>query len=129
MGHDPQKIRGRPSFDPDIFQLKVIKMEIYCIFEGNFQDPEEGDLTHPKQQKKLPDPTLDKIFGLNLLKSVFIIISFLSINSSVLILFLIGKGITGILAQYAHLIIAYNFCLRFYSSQSTLTRYFRLLLI
>jgi len=45
---------------------------------------------------------------------------FLSINSSVLILFLIGKVITEILAQHAHLDIARNFCLLLYSSWPTL---------
>jgi len=41
---------------------------------------------------------------------------FLSMNSSVLILFLIAEVITGILAQHSHLILACNCRLQIYSS-------------
>jgi len=44
----------------------------------------------------------------------------LSINCTVLFLFLIRKVITGIFAQHAHLLIARNFRLRFYSYQHSL---------
>jgi len=52
---------------------------------------------------------------------------FLSINSFVMILFLIEKVITGILTQHAHLVITHNFCLTLYSSRNTLLAIFYIL--